>query len=512
VTIDAALLSVGRLHPLVLHAPIGIVIGLVAVEVLALLRRKPLGSEVRSTLIWLIALSASAAALSGWFLRREGGYPAATADLHQWLGIAMAGSAVLAALLHARGRAVAYGVMLLATAGVMVPTGHFGATMTHGADFLLSPFSERTSARLVVAAEVPDAAALTVFASDIQPILNEYCVSCHGAERSKGKLSLHSSDGITKGGSSGPSLIAGDAESSELLRRLRLPLDDDDHMPPDGKPQPTADEIARIARWIADGASFEALSDAPAIALETEAAEVKPIAAPDAAAIVALKQRLVHVEPIAQGSPLLIVDVSAVAASFGDEDAQRLLGPLKDQIADLSLARSQVTDATMTLVGAMPQLKHLDLGSTGITDRGVAMLADAAAPQLETLVLTQTAVSDGAAASIASLPALQRLYLWKSAMTNDAADVIKAARPDAVIDLGIIVAAAVIAREMDEPAPATQPAAVSLKPVNALCPVTGQPIDPAMAIVYQGRVVGFCCKHCLAKFLDDPAAHAGNIE
>ena len=38
----------------------------------------------------------------------------------------------------------------------------------------------------------------------------------------------------------------------ELTRGL--PLDDDDHMPPDGKPQPSDTEVAILQRWIETGA------------------------------------------------------------------------------------------------------------------------------------------------------------------------------------------------------------------------------------------------------------------
>ena len=35
---------------------------------------------------------------------------------------------------------------------------------------------------------------------------------------------------------------AGDLEASELIYRLHLEIDDDEHMPPEDKPQPTEDQ------------------------------------------------------------------------------------------------------------------------------------------------------------------------------------------------------------------------------------------------------------------------------
>ena len=42
---------------------------------------------------------------------------------------------------------------------------------------------------------------------------------------------------------------------SKLLRRILLPVNDDDHMAPGGKPQLGAREIAELRWWVESGAS-----------------------------------------------------------------------------------------------------------------------------------------------------------------------------------------------------------------------------------------------------------------
>jgi hypothetical protein len=42
-----------------------------------------------------------------------------------------------------------------------------------------------------------------------------------------------------------------------MIQRLLLPLNDDDHMPPEGKPQPTLAEIAALQWWIERGAPVD---------------------------------------------------------------------------------------------------------------------------------------------------------------------------------------------------------------------------------------------------------------
>jgi hypothetical protein len=67
-------------------------------------------------------------------------------------------------------------------------------------------------------------------------------------------LRVDSLEALQKGGHSGPALVAGSAQDSLLIQRMLLPIEDEDHMPPDGKPQPTPAEITVLQWWIDRGA------------------------------------------------------------------------------------------------------------------------------------------------------------------------------------------------------------------------------------------------------------------
>ena len=58
------------------------------------------------------------------------------------------------------------------------------------------------------------------FAKDIQPILQQQCVKCHGPEKQKGKLRLDSKEAAFKGGKGGPAIVANDAAKSDLFRQI----------------------------------------------------------------------------------------------------------------------------------------------------------------------------------------------------------------------------------------------------------------------------------------------------
>lgn len=89
----------------------------------------------------------------------------------------------------------------------------------------------------------------------IHALLADRCIRCHG-EKEKGGLRLNSREAALKAGDSGhPAIVPNQTASSELVRRLKLPAEDDDHMPPKGDPF-SPEQIALLERWISAGAAW----------------------------------------------------------------------------------------------------------------------------------------------------------------------------------------------------------------------------------------------------------------
>lgn len=262
----------GRLHPILVHAPIGALVTLVFLELWAKLRRRSAPAEARRLIAFVTAGSAALAAGAGWILSSEG-YGGDGLVWHRAFGIAFAVSACLlwvASLLdHARGYRALFWISCL----LAVAAGHQGAEMTHGEGYLFEPFrSDESDVEPPSDDEVaPKAAApmtlvapnalsavpvVSVYEREVAPVLQGHCYACHGPSKQKSGFAMHEPELLLRGGYGGESLVPGDAAASELVRRLRLPIDDEEHMPPAEKPQPSEAQVEAIAAWIDAGAEL----------------------------------------------------------------------------------------------------------------------------------------------------------------------------------------------------------------------------------------------------------------
>lgn len=96
-----------------------------------------------------------------------------------------------------------------------------------------------------------------VFQHVVLPVLETKCNKCHNEAKSKGDLRMDTYELALKGGEGDPgkTIIPGKADESLAISRVKLPIDDDDHMPPEGKDQMTPEETELLHWWIKEGAS-----------------------------------------------------------------------------------------------------------------------------------------------------------------------------------------------------------------------------------------------------------------
>lgn len=263
----------GRLHPMIVHFPIVLLVAALVLELLLTRRKNEALRPVVGWLLWGGAVSAGVAVLFGWFLKTQDVYEGDLVELHQWLGIVCAMLALIAAWVHRlvfakrRRRLLAtYRLALgLSALGVGI-AGHYGASLTHGEDFLTAVLPWNNSSRPtnpdfdVTKLANQSGGPLTDkqiadLNLEVRSIFAHNCYKCHSAAKIKGELRLDKKEFVMKGGESGDVISAGHPEESEMLRRLRLPRDDEESMPPKGKTL-SDKEIATLELWIKLGAPW----------------------------------------------------------------------------------------------------------------------------------------------------------------------------------------------------------------------------------------------------------------
>lgn len=447
----------GRFHPLLVHLPIGILFLAFLFECLSFSEKhRVLRKAVQPALFWG-GLSAVAAAITGYFLRQEGGYPEAIADRHQNFGIM---TAVLAFVVFVLRPKVKYWVdspkrkkqvklaLSVPLIVCLIVTGHWGGSLTHGEDYLFSIITAEGGARKDPAEKIraiPDVEQAVLYTDVIQPILEARCYDCHSSSKQKGDLRLDGVDLIMRGGKNGPVISAGPADSSALYHRLLLPLEHEDHMPPNEKPQLSSSEIALIQYWIEGKANFEkpvaefvnngkitAIIKAMQQPPQKSWIPTEEVAAADEAALRKLHDLGIVPMPLADANNYLMVTFTG-RREITDEQINSLQG-IKQQLVWLNFSHSGITDQQMEAVSKLSSIRMLFLNNTAITDAGLSGLSSLA--ELRSLSLVGTRISDASTPALSQLKNLNNLFLYQTEVTAEGIAKLVEANKDVRIDTG----------------------------------------------------------------------------
>jgi uncharacterized membrane protein len=135
---------IGRLHPVLVHFPIGLVFIAAVAEMVAMTTGRGDWRAVAVANVRAGAVFAIGATIAGWRLASSAGIETTSSlEWHRWLGtitaVAVLGAAMATA--GARGHspfaAWVYRITLFWAAALVTVTGHLGGLLVWGADFLL---------------------------------------------------------------------------------------------------------------------------------------------------------------------------------------------------------------------------------------------------------------------------------------------------------------------------------------------------------------------------------------
>ena len=280
------------------------------------------------------------------------------------------------------------------------------------------------------------------FVKEIQPILQKSCVECHAAEKPKGKLRLDTKELALKGGKDGPVIVPGQADKSEVYKRIILPAGNDDVMPNKGDVLTKA-QTDLIRDWINQGAewpegvvlaSAAKKSDEPAAAAPTtpKLPDYKPSAA-ELKAIKDLEALGVAVRPIAMNLGWQDVNFRAQSGQAVD----KMLVPLRGVLGavELNLAGTKIKDADLANLKPLTNLNRLHLENTSVTDASLVHLTGLI--NLSYLNLYGTAITDAGLKQLEGLTNLKHLYLWQTKTTAEGVANLKKALPAVEISTGV---------------------------------------------------------------------------
>jgi uncharacterized membrane protein len=281
----------GHLHPLLLHLPIGVFVLITLQELGAIFFRTRPADAAPSLFPMFFGVSTSVLAVVAGFLLYQGGdYQGALAERHLWGGLAFAVVALITFVVQAWSVALAanlafYRLLLFISVALMSLASHDGGSITHGSDHLIRyapdpirKFFQAEPRKLPVEPKPPQEQ--LVYADIVAPIFERRCVQCHKEGNSKGRLRMDTYELVLKGGKEGPALVAGSSGKSNLVYRIELPMDDDEHMPPAEKPQMEAHELVVVKWWIDSGADPARALSQYAVPAEVRAAIDQLLPAP----------------------------------------------------------------------------------------------------------------------------------------------------------------------------------------------------------------------------------------
>ena len=456
----------GRLHPLIVHFPIGLAITAAFVELINIIRRKPTASQFAFMATGFAAVSAVLAAIFGWFYADfEGAGPKTALFLHRWIGTVAAGALVVVffcGLAGRTGRRISalngYRWGLVISAILVTVGSHFGGEMVYGEGYFTKVLFPPAAKSTTPEATTPDpstpqetsssdatATKPVSFKTQVLPIFEARCVDCHGADKAKGDLRLDSAAEIFGEDPSWWVVEPGDAAKSILVERIVLPAGHVDLMPPKGDPLDEG-QIVLISDWINQGARYEvdgkmvdpaqeepvsqdtaeeSTANEASSASETKASEAESDPAREKA-VTSLRERGVIVMPVAQDTTDWELNASFANPPF-DDAAIALMDGLESVLVSLNLSRTKVNDAGLAKLAGFQKITSLRLDNTVVGDGGMEALLKL--ENIEMLNLYGTQVTDSGVATVAALPNLKRLYCAGTKTTAEGVEALQAKYP-----------------------------------------------------------------------------------
>ncbi len=444
----------GRFHALIVHLPIGFIIIAIIFEGLAWKKSVNLREAISYALL-IGAIAAVFAIILGLMLANDGGYNEEALNLHKWTAISMAALTFLLYFFHKKKPTQiwakkAYPILMSLVALLLTITGHYGGNLTHGSTYL---FEHAPRPIQALAGIKPKRERITnlenalIYEDAISVIFEKKCNVCHNNDKAKGGLLLIDETSILNGGSGGVVVIAGNAEKSELYKRITLDKNHEKFMPTEGRTPLTNEETFLVKWWIDKGLPFDKKivdlkpSDKITTYLQSigiglkksflEQLNLPKIPESTTAPLQALGFRI---NPISNANTVLELSYSPYNKDPLTAAKMDAVLKIKNYITWLNLSNLDLNDTLFSKIGQLENLTELRVSNTTITDNELKHLEPL--KHLEYLNVYGNEITDASIESFQKLKNLKKLYLWKTNISEEGILKIKAALPQLTIVTG----------------------------------------------------------------------------
>lgn len=419
--LDDFLILLGRFHPLFVHLPIGFIILGILVE----LNKKKLGwsNEALKFIFFWASVTGVFSIITGFLQYQNGGYLWETIQFHFIAGVLttiLSFTFYLKLIENSIFKLIPRKLFTIANPVILIITGHLGGNITHGEEHLIEPINNLVGVgekETLTFNYYEDFKEKPLYSSVIQPIIDQKCVKCHNSKKSNGKLKMHNSKELMKGGKNGSIINYDTPEMSEMYIRIHLPKEEKKHMPPKSGKQLTRQEISLISKWIKNGSSFE--KSVIDFKLEENLIDYffdteKPffplikVSAPDNESIEKIRKNKILINPINKNSNFLKVSIIN-NLDFKNEDIS-LLSDIAKNIVSLDLSNSMITDFIFSKLKFFTNLTVLKLNNTTITGEKINQLIEL--KNLKRIYLVNTNFKDEYINILAEFTNIQKVYLY----------------------------------------------------------------------------------------------------